>query len=35
MNDLKSLRPALFAAGRGEVVFRDFRYRPLVEEGER
>jgi hypothetical protein len=31
MNDLKSLRPALFAAGDGEVVFRRFRYRPLCE----
>jgi len=30
MNDLKSLRPALFSAGDGEVVFRSFRYRPLV-----
>jgi hypothetical protein len=30
MNDLKSLRPALFSAGDGEVVFRRFRYRPLV-----
>lgn len=30
MNDLKSLRPALFAAGEGEVVFRRFRYRPLT-----
>jgi hypothetical protein len=29
MNDLKSLRPALFAAGEGEVVFRRFRYRAL------
>jgi len=29
MNDLKSLRPALFAAGDGEVVFRRFRYRAL------
>jgi hypothetical protein len=29
MNDLKSLRPALFAAGYGEVVFRGFRYRAL------
>ncbi|MGN8026473.1 family 43 glycosylhydrolase [Microbacterium sp. 22242] len=27
MNDLKSLRPALFATGAGEVVFRRFRYR--------
>jgi xylan 1,4-beta-xylosidase len=26
MNDLKSLRPALFSAGDGEVVFRRFRY---------
>jgi beta-xylosidase len=31
INDLKSLRPALFAAGDGEVVFRRFRYRPLCE----
>lgn len=29
MNDLKSLRPALFAAGDGEVTFRSFRYRAL------
>ncbi|MGO4592693.1 family 43 glycosylhydrolase [Leifsonia sp. 2TAF2] len=38
MNDLKSLRPALFSTGEGEVVFRDFRYRPLAEdaaEGDR
>lgn len=32
MNDLKSLRPALFAAGDGEVVFRRFRYGALTEE---
>ncbi|HWT33450.1 MAG TPA: family 43 glycosylhydrolase [Microbacterium sp.] len=31
MNDLKSLRPALFASGDGEVVFRRFRYRALDE----
>jgi len=29
VNDLKSLRPALFATGSGEVVFRSFRYRAL------
>ncbi|TDN91269.1 family 43 glycosylhydrolase [Microbacterium sp. BK668] len=29
MGDLQSLRPALYAAGRGDVRFRDFRYRPL------
>ncbi len=29
IDDLLSLRPALFAAGKGEVVFRDFRYRSL------
>jgi len=34
MNDLKSLRPALFAAGDGEVVFRRFRYRPLCERSD-
>jgi len=33
MNDLKSLRPALFATGAGDVRFRAFRYRPL-EKGE-
>ena len=27
--DLQSLRPALYAAGDGEVRFRDFRYRPI------
>ena len=27
--DLLSLRPALYAAGSGEVRFRDFRYRAL------
>nr|WP_274636093.1 family 43 glycosylhydrolase [Microbacterium bovistercoris] len=32
MNDLKSLRPALFSAGEGAVGFRSFRYRPLAEE---
>jgi beta-xylosidase len=31
MNDLKSLRPALFAAGDGDVVLRSFRYRTLGE----
>lgn len=31
MNDLKSLRPALFAAGDGSVRFRGFRYRALEE----
>jgi len=31
VNDLKSLRPALFAAGTGDVVFRSFRYRSLPE----
>jgi len=30
MNDLAQLRPALFAAGQGEVRFRDFRYRALA-----
>ena len=29
MGDLLSLRPALYAAGSGEVRFRDFRYRAL------
>ncbi len=29
IDDLLSLRPALFAAGKGEVRFRDFRYRAL------
>lgn len=28
-DDLASLRPALFAAGKGQAVFRDFRYRAL------
>ncbi len=32
INDLKSLRPALFAAGDGEVVLRSFRYRPVHGE---
>ena len=27
--DLQSLRPALYAAGDGEVRFRDFRYRSI------
>lgn len=31
LQDLKSLRPALFAAGDGEVRFRSFRYRALGE----
>jgi hypothetical protein len=31
MNDLKSLRPALFAAGDGDVVFRRFRYTALTD----
>ncbi|KQR51886.1 xylan 1,4-beta-xylosidase [Leifsonia sp. Leaf336] len=35
MNDLKSLRPALFATGDGEVVFRRFRYRPIGAEARR
>lgn len=35
MNDLKSLRPALFAAGDGEVVFRRFRYRAIRSEAAR
>jgi len=35
MNDLKSLRPALFATGDGEVVFRRFRYRPIGAEAQR
>lgn len=30
IDDLLSLRPALFAAGSGEARFRDFRYRPLA-----
>lgn len=30
LDDLVSLRPALFAAGEGEVVFRNFRYRALA-----
>ena len=30
MNDLAQLRPALFAAGQGDVRFRDFRYRALA-----
>ncbi|WP_298170562.1 family 43 glycosylhydrolase [Novosphingobium sp.] len=29
MDDLASLRPALFASGKGQGVFRDFRYRAL------
>ena len=29
MGDLLSLRPAIYAAGDGEVRFRDFRYTPL------
>jgi xylan 1,4-beta-xylosidase len=29
VDDLLSLRPALFAAGEGSVVFRNFRYRAL------
>ncbi|MGW4931028.1 family 43 glycosylhydrolase [Agromyces sp. NPDC004153] len=29
MGDLQSLRPALYAAGDGEVRFREFAYRPL------
>lgn len=29
MDDLASLRPALFAAGKGSAVFSDFRYRAL------
>lgn len=29
VGDLLSLRPALFAAGRGTVTFRDFRYRAV------
>ncbi|HQS68057.1 MAG: xylan 1,4-beta-xylosidase [Novosphingobium sp. 28-62-57] len=28
-DELASLRPALFAAGKGQAVFRDFRYRAL------
>ncbi len=28
-DDLAALRPALFAAGKGQAVFRDFRYRAL------
>ncbi|MBN9630481.1 MAG: family 43 glycosylhydrolase [Actinobacteria bacterium] len=35
LNDLKSLRPALFAAGDGDVVFRRFQYRPLDGEVQR
>ncbi|MGN7799613.1 family 43 glycosylhydrolase [Leifsonia sp. 22587] len=35
MNDLKSLRPALFATGDGDVVFRRFRYRPIGTEASR
>lgn len=27
--DFLSLRPALYAAGTGEVTFRDFKYRAL------
>jgi xylan 1,4-beta-xylosidase len=30
VDDLASLRPALFAAGKGTVRFRDFRYRALA-----
>lgn len=30
MDDLASLRPALFAAGKGKVRFRNFRYRALA-----
>ena len=30
VDDLLSLRPALFAAGKGAVRFRDFRYRALA-----
>lgn len=30
MDDLASLRPALFAAGSGTATFRDFRYRALA-----
>lgn len=30
IDDLQSLRPALFAAGGGRAVFRDFRYRGLA-----
>ncbi len=29
IGDLLSLRPALYASGEGEAVFRDFRYTPL------
>lgn len=29
MDELASLRPALYAAGTGQGVFRDFRYRAL------
>jgi beta-xylosidase len=29
VSDLLSLRPALFAAGRGPATFRDFRYRAV------
>ncbi|MCI0157550.1 family 43 glycosylhydrolase [Leifsonia shinshuensis] len=35
LNDLKSLRPALFATGDGDVVFRSFQYRPLDGEVQR
>lgn len=31
VDDLASLRPALFAAGKGTVRFRDFRYRALPQ----
>jgi xylan 1,4-beta-xylosidase len=30
VDNLLSLRPALFAAGEGEVIFRDYRFRALV-----
>lgn len=30
-DDLASLRPALFASGRGMARFRDYRYRALKE----
>lgn len=30
IDNLLSLRPALFAAGEGRVLFRKFRYRALV-----
>jgi xylan 1,4-beta-xylosidase len=29
VDDLASLRPAIFAAGVGKAIFRDFRYRAL------